>query len=93
LDDSAAADYYHQTEILSAAIVAENAAAFAFGTSALLLASLGSTAIALGIGLPLTVAGIRVVHPSLVDFNTRNLAAVTLVVPMLIAIADAEAEQ
>jgi predicted permease len=44
-------------------------------------------AVALAIGLPLTIAGIRVVKASIVDFNPRNLAAVMLVVPLLVAIA------
>jgi predicted permease len=45
------------------------------------------TAIALAIGLPLTVAGIRVVKASIVDFNPRTVAAVLLVVPVLVGIA------
>jgi hypothetical protein len=45
------------------------------------------TAIALAIGLPLTVAGIRVVQAQQVGFSLRNAGAVMLVVPVLIAIA------
>lgn len=45
------------------------------------------TAIALAIGLPLTVAGIRVVQASMVDFHPRNVAGVMLVVPVLVVIA------
>jgi predicted permease len=45
------------------------------------------TAIALAIGLPVTVAGIRVVEAQQVDFTLRNAAAVMLVVPVLVAIA------
>jgi predicted permease len=45
------------------------------------------TAIALAIGLPLTVAGIRLVEASVVDFSPRKVAAVMLVVPVLVAIA------
>jgi ABC-type antimicrobial peptide transport system permease subunit len=45
------------------------------------------TAIALAIGLPLTLAGIRVVDASVVDFTPRNVAAVMLIVPVLVAIA------
>ena len=44
-------------------------------------------AVALAIGLPLTVAGIRLVEASVVDFRPRNIAAVMLVVPVLVAIA------
>lgn len=103
-----------------------NAAAFAIGCAALLLASLGLyaiiafgvaqrtreigirlavgatsatvvrqflrgglrvTALALLIGLPITVAGIRVVQAQQVGFTLRNAAAVMLVVPVLVAIA------
>jgi predicted permease len=45
------------------------------------------TAIALAIGLPLTIAGIRVVKASVVDFNPTNVAAVMLVIPVLVGIA------
>jgi putative ABC transport system permease protein len=45
------------------------------------------TAIALAIGLPLTVAGIRLVAAQQVGFDVRNVGAVMLVVPVLIAIA------
>jgi ABC-type lipoprotein release transport system permease subunit len=45
------------------------------------------TVIALAIGLPLTIAGIRLVEASVVDFTPRNAAAVMLVVPVLVAIA------
>ena len=48
---------------------------------------LNVTAIALAIGLPITVAGIRVVQAQQVNFTLRNAAAVMLVVPVLIAIA------
>jgi predicted permease len=45
------------------------------------------TAIALAIGLPLTVAGIRVVASQQASFSVRNIGAVMLVVPVLVAIA------
>ena len=45
------------------------------------------TAIALGIGLPITLAGIRLIDASVVDFTPGNVAAVMIVVPVLIAIA------
>lgn len=103
-----------------------NAAAFAVGAAALLLASLGLyaivafavaqrtreigirlavgatpgnvvrhflrdglkvTAIGLAIGLPVTVAGIRLVQANLIEFTLQNVAAVTLVIPVLVGIA------
>jgi predicted permease len=106
--------------------VQSNLAAFAVGTVALLLASLGLyaiiafaveqrtreigirvamgatsggvvrhflrhgvvlSAIGLAIGLPLTVAGIRVVEASLIGFTIESVATVMLVVPVLIAVA------
>lgn len=45
------------------------------------------TAIGLAIGLPATVAAIVVVKASLLGFTVQKVAAVTLVVPVLIAIA------
>jgi len=45
------------------------------------------TAIGLAIGLPLTIAGIGVIKASLLGFTVQKVAAVTLVVPVLIAIA------
>ena len=45
------------------------------------------TAIALAIGLPLTVVGIRIVQAEQVSFTFRNAAGVMVVVPVLIAIA------
>ncbi len=45
------------------------------------------TGIALAIGLPLTVAGIRLVAAQQVGFSLRNVGAVMLVVPVLVAIA------
>jgi ABC-type antimicrobial peptide transport system permease subunit len=45
------------------------------------------TSIALVIGLPITVAGIRVVQASVLGFTLHNVAAVLLVVPVLILIA------
>jgi hypothetical protein len=45
------------------------------------------TTVALAIGLPLTLAGIRLVEAQQVDFSARNAAAVILVVPVLVAIA------
>jgi hypothetical protein len=106
--------------------VQSNAAAFAVGAAALLLASLGLyaiiafavaqrtreigirlaigatsgsvvrhffrnglivSAIGLAIGLPLTVAGIRVVQANVLGFTLQNVAAVSLVVPVLLAVA------
>jgi hypothetical protein len=103
-----------------------NAAAFAVGAAALLLASLGLYAIiafsvvqrtreigirlamgatsaaivrhffregvvvatiGLGIGLPLTVAGILVVKASLIGFTLQGIATVVVVVPVLIVVA------
>jgi cell division protein FtsX len=45
------------------------------------------TAIALAIGLPLTVAGIRLVAAQQANFSLQNIGAVMLVVPVLVAIA------
>lgn len=45
------------------------------------------TAIGLAIGLPVTVAGIRLVQANLLGFTLQNVAAVMLVVPVLIIIA------
>jgi ABC-type antimicrobial peptide transport system permease subunit len=45
------------------------------------------TAIALAIGLPLTVVGIRVVQAEQVSFTFRNAVGVMVVVPVLIGIA------
>ena len=103
-----------------------NAAAFAVGAAALLLASLGLyaiiafavaqrtreigirlaigatsgsvvrhffrngltvSAIGLAIGLPVTVASIRVVQANVLGFTLQNVAAVSLVVPVLLAVA------
>jgi predicted permease len=103
-----------------------NAAAFAIGIAALVLASLGLyaiiafavaqrtreigirlaigattnrvvrhffrdgiivSAVGLAIGLPLTVAGIRVVQANLLGFTLENVAAVMVVVPVLVSVA------
>jgi putative ABC transport system permease protein len=45
------------------------------------------TAIGLAIGLPATVAAIRVVQASVFGFTLHNVVAVTVVVPVLIAVA------
>ncbi len=45
------------------------------------------TAIAVAIGLPVTIAGIRIVEANLIGFTVQNVTAVMLVVPMLILIA------
>ena len=45
------------------------------------------TAIALAIGLPVTIAGIKVVRANLAGSTTQNVTAVMLVVPVLILIA------
>jgi ABC-type antimicrobial peptide transport system permease subunit len=45
------------------------------------------TSIALAIGLPVTVAGIRVVKASMLGFNAEHMGAVALVVATLILIA------
>jgi putative ABC transport system permease protein len=45
------------------------------------------SAIGLGIGLPLTVIGIRVVQASVIGFTLQNVFAVMLVVPVLIGVA------
>ena len=45
------------------------------------------TAIALAIGLPVTLAGIQMVKANLIGFTMRNVMAVLLVVPVLILIA------
>lgn len=45
------------------------------------------TGVALAIGLPLTIAGIRLVQAQQLEFSLMNAAAVMLVVPVLIAIA------
>ena len=45
------------------------------------------TAIGLAIGLPLTVAGIRIVQASVIGFTFRQLAPVFMVVPVLIGVA------
>jgi putative ABC transport system permease protein len=45
------------------------------------------TSIALAIGLPLTIAGIRVVKASILGFNAEHLGAVVLVIATLILVA------
>jgi len=45
------------------------------------------SAVGLAIGLPVTVAGIRVVEASLVGFTPKGVATVMLVVPVLIGVA------
>ena len=45
------------------------------------------TAVAVAIGLPVTIAGIRIVEANLIGFTVQNVTAVMLVVPMLILIA------
>jgi predicted permease len=45
------------------------------------------TAVAVAIGLPVTIAGIRIVEANLIGFTVQKVAAVMLVVPMLILIA------
>ena len=45
------------------------------------------SAIGLGIGLPITIAGIYVVKASVIGFTVQNVAAVAVVVPVLIAVA------
>ena len=45
------------------------------------------TAIALAIGLPVTIAGIRMVQASIIGFTVQNVTAVMLVVPALTIIA------
>jgi cell division protein FtsX len=45
------------------------------------------TAIGLAIGLPLTVAGIRIVQASVIGFTFRQLAPIFMVVPVLIGVA------
>jgi ABC-type antimicrobial peptide transport system permease subunit len=45
------------------------------------------SAIALAIGLPATVIGIRVVEASVLGFTIHNVASVMVVVPVLIAVA------
>ena len=45
------------------------------------------TAIAVAIGLPATIAGIRIVQANLIGFSVQNVTAVILVVPILILIA------
>jgi putative ABC transport system permease protein len=45
------------------------------------------SAIGLAIGLPVTVAGIRMVQANLLGFSLQNVAAVMAVVPVLIAVA------
>ena len=45
------------------------------------------TAIALAIGIPVTVAAIRVVQSQQASFTTRNAGAVLLVVPVLVGVA------
>ncbi len=106
--------------------VQSNAAAFAVGAAALVLASLGlyaviafavaqrtreigirlamgatrgvvvrqffrngivASAIGLAIGLPLTVAGIRVVQANMLGFTLQHVAAVLVVVPVLVSVA------
>ena len=106
--------------------VQQNAAAFAVGIAALVLASLGLYAIiafavaqrtreigirlamgstprgivrhffrdglivsgiGLAIGLPITVAGIRIVQASLIGFTLQSVATVAVVVPVLLAVA------
>jgi predicted permease len=48
---------------------------------------LAVTSIALAIGLPLTIAGIRIVKASILGFNAANVGAVVLVVATLILVA------
>ena len=45
------------------------------------------TAVAVAIGLPVTIAGIRIVEANLIGFTVQNVTAVMLVVPVLILIA------
>ena len=45
------------------------------------------TAVAVAIGLPVTIAGIRIVEANLIGFTVQNVTAVMLVVPILILIA------
>jgi putative ABC transport system permease protein len=45
------------------------------------------TALGLAIGIPATVAGIRIVQANLVGFTPRNVASILIVVPILIGIA------
>jgi putative ABC transport system permease protein len=45
------------------------------------------SAIGLAIGLPLTVAGIRIVQANVLGFTLQNVAAVSLVVPVLLVVA------
>ncbi len=45
------------------------------------------TAVAVAIGLPVTIAGIRIVQANLLGFTVQNVTAVMLVVPVLILIA------
>ena len=45
------------------------------------------TAVAVAIGLPVTIAGIRIVEANLIGFTMQNVTAVMLVVPILILIA------
>jgi hypothetical protein len=45
------------------------------------------SAIGLAIGLPVTVAGIRLVEASLIGFSIESIVTVMLVVPVLIAVA------
>ena len=55
--------------------------------SGLFSGGLKVTAIGLAIGLPATVAGIRLVQANQLSFSLHNVLAVMLVVPVLIAIA------
>jgi putative ABC transport system permease protein len=45
------------------------------------------TAVAVAIGLPVTIAGIRIVEANLIGFTVQNVTSVMLVVPVLILIA------